>query len=108
MADQVMQSIGELMGQIHEIKSLVLEMKSQMDSGSIESKPTANVVPLKKAWERLGYVSYAACWNKVSNGHYRAGKEAIDRRKPGAQRPDWYMDIEKCQERDRARAGARR
>jgi hypothetical protein len=107
MSDEsVMKRIDELFQAVTELRQLTELVAANTNQGT--SAPSANVVPLKNAWKRLGYVSYAACWNKVSNGHYRAGKEAIDRRKPGAQRPDWYMDIEKCQERDRARAGARR
>lgn len=63
-------------------------------------KRTPKIAPLKDAWKVLGYKDYSACWRNVG-GLYRIGHEVIDRRKPGSVNPLWYLDIEKCIERER-------
>jgi hypothetical protein len=58
------------------------------------------LVRLDEAWQRLGYKNYLACWRKIVSGYYRVGIEAIDRRNEDGTIPCWYLDVDKCRERD--------
>jgi hypothetical protein len=104
--DSVLQRIDELFKEVQQLR----ELTELVAANSKTVVPIANIQPLKVAWKTLGYPSYEACWNKVDGGHYRSGKygEALDRRKPGAKRADWFLNIDKCLARDCVEAGARR
>lgn len=64
-------------------------------------KRTPRICPLKEAWKELRYRSYLSCYRQIGT-LYRVGIEAIDRRKITASEANWYLDIEKCLERDRS------
>ena len=63
-----------------------------------DEKP--NLLPLSEAWPELGYRNYRQCWRKIGS-HYRVGIEVIDRRSPDSPDPSYWLDVEKCLERDR-------
>ncbi|MGG6297840.1 hypothetical protein ACQ4M4_25890 [Leptolyngbya sp. AN02str] len=45
------------------------------------------------AWEVLGYPSYDALYKDIQAGLLRQGKEVFDRRKPGARKARWTVDV---------------
>ncbi|NEQ55541.1 MAG: hypothetical protein F6K11_36405 [Leptolyngbya sp. SIO3F4] len=100
--------LQELFGQLHHrLNDIEHQLQTLHYRLNAELETPAKLVKLSDAWKLLGYKNYDACLYKVRSGHYRAGKEIIDRRSPQSSRPDWYADIEKCQVRDRTMAAKR-
>ncbi|NEP18702.1 MAG: hypothetical protein F6J97_17680 [Leptolyngbya sp. SIO4C1] len=94
---------GQLNARLDTIESKVQALHTRLNG----ELATPKLIKLNEAWKRLGYKNYDACLYKIRSGHYRVGKEIVDRRSPSSSRPDWYVDIEKCQARDRTLAGKR-
>ena len=83
---------------------------------AIGQRPASRtILPLADAAIALGYgnpenprSAYEAAYRRINTGHYRVGIEAIDRRMPGSTQACWYLDIEKCRDRDRTMAAKRK
>lgn len=78
----------------------IAEMRQELLEVTQPASKQQNIVPIEKAWKLLGLPSYAACFDRIANGFYRIGKEAIDRRSPQSMRARWYLNIDACKKRD--------
>lgn len=76
-----------------ELKELIREVLSEI-FGGVKADTSDQWVDLDKAWERLGFPSYNACYKAVQSGLLREGKEIRDRRKPNAKHARWQINIE--------------
>ncbi|MEP0918964.1 hypothetical protein NC981_19205 [Leptolyngbya sp. DQ-M1] len=75
-----------------EIKELIREVFLEM-CGGVQPDTSKQWLDLEQAWERLGFPSYHACYKAVQSGLFREGKEVRDRRRPGARRAKWQVNI---------------
>ncbi len=74
-----------------EIKEIIKEVLSEMLQ--LTPADSSQWLPLKSAWEPLGYPSYDALYKDVQRGLFRQGKEVCDRRKPGAKIARIQIDV---------------
>lgn len=89
-----------------EIKAIVREVLAEMLG---ISQPVAEQwVNLQEAWQQLGYPSYTALYKDVQAGLFRDGKELCDRRKPGARKARWQLDVIAARKRLREHPAKRR
>lgn len=81
-----------------QIKAIVREVLIEMlvQPTPIESPQW---VDLKRALQPLGYPSYDALYKDVQRGLFRQGKEVCDRRKPGAKKAQWQIDLTAARKR---------
>lgn len=89
----------ELNERLDEMRIEISEMRQELMEVTQGSRKR-NILPIEEAWKELGYKSYRACYDRITSGLYRVGKEAIDRRGPSAKQACWFLDIDKCRERD--------
>jgi mRNA-degrading endonuclease RelE of RelBE toxin-antitoxin system len=99
--------LEELFGQLNHRLDAIEAQVQALHTRLNDEMESPKLVKLNEAWKLLGYKNYDACLYKIRSGHYRVGKEIVDRRSPKSSRPDWYADIEKCQARDRTLASKR-
>lgn len=108
-----MSDIEALEGQIENLSKQVAGLQSliiQFFSETQDSK----ILPLKDAAIELGCgtgspeSAYRSALHLIRSGHYRVGIEALDRRTPGASQASWYLDLERCIERDRVSPARRK
>lgn len=93
---------------LNEFRKVQVELAQlRAEVAFLKGNPVATEVVLAKAWKLLGYKNSKALWAQIDSGHYRNGIEAIDRRKPGATKAVWYLDLDACRQRDRQRASLR-
>lgn len=80
-----------------ELKLLIKECLFEILAG--DSSPPQDWVSLQEAWRPLGYPSYDALYKAVSDGLFREGKELRDRRRTGAQKARWQINLAAAQRR---------
>ena len=101
----ILEELQQIKRQLSELTRVVMEPDRSI---------TRTILPLADAAIALGYGSpdnakgaYESAYRRIKSQHYRVGIEAIDRRMKGSNYACWYLDIEKCKERDRAIAARR-
>lgn len=58
-------------------------------------------IPIAQAFKTLGYNTVHALRDRIKDGYYRLGVEAMDRRKEGSKIPIYYVNVGACRRRDR-------
>lgn len=81
----------------NELKLLIKECLLEILSGN--EPPPQDWVSLQEAWRPLGYPSYDALYKAVSDGLFREGRELRDRRRTGAQKARWQINLAAAQRR---------
>lgn len=80
-----------------ELKEIVRELLIEMiQSPSIGPDQWLD---LADAWQLLGYPSYSALYKDVQSGLFRRGKEVCDRRKPGAKKAQYQINLAAARKR---------
>lgn len=75
-----------------ELKEMIREALIEL-LGGVQPNTTEQWVDLDKAWEKLGFPSYNACYKAVQSGLFREGKEIRDRRKPHSKKAKWQINL---------------
>lgn len=76
------------------LKSALVDMLLESDN---QSGPST--VPIAEAAKVLGYSSSQAVYKDIYGGLLRVGHEVEDRRRPGKEKPRYYINIEAAKQR---------
>lgn len=85
------------------LKPVLVDILLESDN---QSGPST--VPIAEAAKILGYPSPQAVYKDISGGLLRVGHEVEDRRRPGREKPRYYINIEAAKQRLRSDPARRR
>lgn len=102
------QEIAEALQRIAHVEEMMLSLQQKTfdvlrelkEERSQQAQEERLSLPIKQAYQILGYSTAEQLRGRIQSGYYRLGKEVEDRRKSGAKNARLYVNIGACRKRD--------